>query len=330
MRRRIISFIYILVLGISLGINAYPTWAMDILNLGHAFPPESSVGRGAEHFAELVRTKSNGKVIIKVFPSGKLGSTSQLMEMVKNGSIDQSIIPTGLLATLDARVEVLELPFLFFSYNEADEFLEGKVGKSILRILSGKGVLGLCYFELGFLGIASKERPINKVEDYKGLLIRIGSSNMVESSIKLLGAQPIRLPMSEVYPALQRGLADATLTTVSSYRFFKYYEILPFLSLTNHFYVSYILIMNKAKLDHLTQKFKKILYEAAMESSKYQRDLSRQAEEEILKNMEDKGVKVVRAPDKKSMKKSVQPIYKNKKESLGCKDCKMFPWCCLW
>ncbi len=330
MRRRIISFIYILVLGISLGINAYPSWGMDILNLGHVFPPESSVGKGAERFADLVKTKSDGKVIIKVFPSGTLGSISQLMKMVKEGSINLSIIPTRLLATLDARVGVLELPFLFFSYNEADEFLEGKVGKSILRILSGEGVRGLCYFELGFLSIASKVRPINKVEDYKGLQIRIGSSDMVESSIRLLGAQPIRLPMAEVYVALQRGLADATLTTVSSYRFFKYYEILPFLSLTNHFYASHILIMNRTKLDRLPQKFQEILYVAAMESSKDQRDLSRQAEEKILKNMEDKGVKVVRAPDKKSMKKFVQPIYKKTKERLGCKDCKTFPWCCLW
>lgn len=330
MRRRIISFIYILVLGISLGINAYPSWAMEILNLGHEFPPESSVGKGAERFADLVKTKSDGEVIIKVFPSGTQGSISQLMEMVQGGFIDLAIIPIWLLATLDARVGVLELPFLFFSYNEADQFLEGKVGKSILRILSGKRVRGLCYFELGFLGIASKERPINKVEDYKGLRIRIGSLETVESSIRLLGAQPVRLPIGEVYVALQRGLADATLTTVSDYSFFKYYEILPFLSLTNHFYASHILIMNRTKLDRLPQKFQEILYAAAMESSKDQRDLSRQAEEKILKKIEGKGVEVVTAPDKKSMKNSVQPIYEKTKERLGCKDCKTFPWCCLW
>jgi len=252
------------------------------------------------------------------------------MEMVQGGSIDLAIIPTGLLATLDARVGVLDLPFLFFSYNEADEFLEGKVGKSILRILSGKGVLGLCYFELGFVDIASKMRPISKVEDYKGLLIRIGSSDMLESSIRLLGAQPIRLSMAEVYVALQRGLADATLTTVSGYSFFKYYEILPFLSLTNHFYDSYILIMNRMKIVRLSQKFQEIFHIAALESSKYQRDLSRKAEKTILKNIEDKGVEVVSAPDKKSMKNSVQPIYEKTKERLGCKDCKTFPWCCLW
>ena len=168
------------------------------------------------------------------------------------------------------------------------------------------------------------------MEDYKGLRIRIWSPETVASSIRLLGAQPVRMPVAEVYMALERGIADSTLATISSYSYFKYNEILPFLSLTNHFYISQVLIINKMRFDRIGPEFQKILSEAAIIASKYQREIFKKTEEEILKKMEEKGVKVIRNPDREAMREAVQPIYEETKKSLDCRDCKKFPWCCLW
>lgn len=330
MRMKGAILICVLALGGVLTIDISASYGTEVLRVGHIVSRESSVGKGVERFAELVESKTMGKLVIKVFPRSQLGGPKVLLDLVIKGGLALAVVPTRVLTTRIEKAMVLELPFLFLSYNEADKFLEGNVGKAILRLLSEAGVLGLCYFEHGLVGIASRVRAIYKVEDYRGLRIRIGSPQFVSDSVELLGASPITLPVEDVYFALQRGVADATLTTVTDFSHFKYNEILSYLSLTNHFYVSQILIVNRQRYDQLPLELRESLSQAASEASKYQRKLSRTGEEKILNHMEESGVKIVRGPDRLSMRKAVSPIYEEAKRLLDCSQCKKFPWCCIW
>ena len=322
-------FIRILLFSILFSMHSSNSWGTVVLKLGHADPPFLPVSKGAERFARNVESMSGGKMKVEVFPSGTLGSLLSLIPQVENGVIDFAIVPTRAIVPRVNKAIILELPFLFSSYEEVDRFLEGKVGTSILGLLSKTRLQGLSYFELGFVGIASRKQAIRKVEDYKGLKIRIGTPEMIEKSVALLGASTIKLPLAEVYTALERGVADAALTTTLTYDYFKYNEILPFLSLTNHLYASYVLIMNQKRLASLSPELNAIISEAAMDASRYERELSRKNENSILEDMEKKGVTVVRDPDRESMRKSVDPVYEETRKRLDCEDCKIFPWCCL-
>jgi tripartite ATP-independent transporter DctP family solute receptor len=321
---------WVIMFGFCLGIENGSSYGAEILKVGHLVPPESSIGKGVEHFARLVETKSGGKWIAKVYPKGQLGGAAQLLDQVVQGTLDLAVVPNPLLASRVEKVAVLELPFLFFSYEEADEFLEGKVGRGILRVLSNIGVSGLCYFEEGFMGIASRARAVRRVEDYRGLKIRIASPQFVSESIKLLGASPIRIPIAEVTSTLRMGAADATLTTVTTFSLFKFNEILPYLSLTNQFYVSQIMIVNSRRFEQIGLEVGRILSQAATEASTSQRESSRAYEQNTLRNMEETGVKVVKDPDRASMREAVSRIYEELRSRFDCSECKKFPWCCVW
>lgn len=299
------SLVYSLAFGIFLAMHASPSPEGEVPRLGHVFAPELPVWQGAERFAKLVR-------------------------QLERGVIDLVITPSGYLCSRVERTTVLEVPFLFASYAEADRFLEGKVGKAILRLLSETALGGLGYFETGFVGIAGRTRAVKTAEDYRGLRIRIGTPPMIERSVALLGAQSVKLPPAGVYKAVQQGFADATLTTALGYSRFKYNGILPFLSMTHHVYASQILIVNESKLDRLAPDFQQIITDAALEASGYERALSRGTEDRVLRDMEERGVEVVRPHDIASMREAVEPVYEKTKTRLQCQDCKIFPWCCLW
>ena len=152
------------------------------------------------------------------------------------------------------------------------------------------------------------------------------------TSLKLLGATPISVPVSETYHALQRGLGDSRLLTVKYYELGNYKEVAPFYSLTNHFYASQILFMNQQAFNKLSKKLKNILKISAVDTSKIQRNRSRNSEITTISKLKKQGVQVVSEPDIQRMQESMKPIYKEYsafwKKFINCDPCPFPPWCC--
>jgi len=299
--------------------------------LGHEKDPVSPISKGIANFSNLITGKSKDKYNVEAYGMSKLGKGRELLELVKIGMLDLAVIRASILVDAIAEIGVLNLPFLFNSHEEADEFIEGEAGKSILELLSNLDVKGLSYYEDGYVGIASNTKPIRDVLDYKGLKVRINSPQIVSSSLELLGAIPISLRYSEVSMAAQTGVIDATLLGVQNFSRFRYHEAFKHYSLTNQFYVSQILIINKKRFDDMSKGLRQIFTRSALESSYYQKHLSRKMERELLRSMEKKGVEIVRNPNKVAMKKAVSKIYDSLRElwrRINCSKCPLPPWCC--
>lgn len=214
-----------------------PAYARSIeLKLGHVSDAEWPIGLGITEFAKMVETESRGSCAIKVFPEGKLGSAVDLLKMVKVGNLDLALIPASVLASYAKEIGVLGMPFVFRTYEDADRFIEGSAGDAVLRALSEIGIIGLSYYELGMIDIATNAKPIRNVQDYKGLKVLINSSEIVLSSIRLLGATPSITSPRESYHALQRGMGDSILTSVLFYDLRHYKDVAPNLSITHQFY----------------------------------------------------------------------------------------------
>ena len=331
LKRNFISFFIVITL-FSVLIPSPANGKTLILKLGNTNSPELPISKGVYQFSELAKKESQGQCIIEIIPQRTLGPVEDVFEMVKKGILDLALLPTPLLSRYVRQTGILELPFAFRTYKDADRFIEGDGGKSVLKLFLDIGLIGLSYYEHGMVGIATRKIPVKKVGDYRGLGILVNSREIVFSSIRQLGATPIRLPSAEVYVALERGLGDSSLITPLFFDLRGYEKVTRYFSLTNHFYSAQILIINKQKFDSLPKNLQQIITRVGVDTARYQRELSREIEKNILDKMESKSVGIVRNPDVIGMQEAMKPIYAENKSLwaglLDCAKCPFPPWCC--
>jgi len=251
---------------------------------------------GMEKFAELVAAKSGGKMTVKVFPGGTLGSDQANVSALQGGTLEMASMNSGIFASLAKEFAIFDFPFMFANTKEADAVVDGAVGKDLHAKLAEKGVVGLAYYELGFRNITNGKRPITKVEDLDGLKLRVIPNPINVDWVKALGANPTPLPWPEVYAALEQHAVDGQENPVATINSAKLYEVQKHLVLTNHQYNPQSVVISKKFWDKLSAAEQKILQDAATESAKYQREQSRSQAAAILDNLKKNGMQVTELP----------------------------------
>ena len=266
-------------------------------------------GIGAERFAELVSQKSGGKMQVKLYPGGSLGSDMQMVSSLQGGTIDLSVMVPGSLVGQSKEFGIFDLPFLFKDAQESDLVLDGPFGKKLLERLPEKGLVGLSYWDHGFRNMTTSKKPIVKVEDFEGLKLRVQQIPIYIDMMKALGANPIALPFTELYTALENGTVDGQDNPLTSIVGSKLHEAQKFLSITRHTYNPLVVLASKKTWDKLTPDEHKILIDAANEAKPYQRKVSRDAEAKALDVIKAAGLKVneVSPAEIERMRAKVQP-----------------------
>ena len=285
----------------------------------HVQPKESHFEVGVQRFAELVSQKSNKKITIKSFPAAMLGGDMQTVQALRSGTIDMTTLPPGLLVGLSKEFAVFDLPFLFNSFQEADELLDGKVGQKLME-KAPPGLVGLVYWDHGFRNVSNSKRPIAKMEDFQGLKIRVSQSPMIIESIQGLGSNPLPMPFTEVYTSLETKAVDGQENPTAVFESNKFFEVQKYLSLTRHQYNPLIVLVSKKIWEQLNDDERKLLKEAADETRDYQRQVSREMEKKALDLVKAKGAVVneVPAQEVERMRAKLVPVSeKLAKEQVG-------------
>jgi tripartite ATP-independent transporter DctP family solute receptor len=245
---------------------------------------------GGEKLGELVSQKSGGKMTVKVFAAGVLGGDVQALSAVQGGTIDFTVMNSGILQTQVKEFAIFDFPFLFLSGKQADSVLDGPFGKKMADMLPEKGLVNLAYWELGFRQLTNSKRPVKSLEDIAGLKIRVIQSPIYLDTWSALGANPVPMPFTEVYTALEQKVIDGQENPFSVIQTSKFNEIQKHLAVTNHMYNPQSLLMSKKVWDRLTKDEQKILMDAAKEATVVQRKFSRDAADqsivELKKTME--------------------------------------------
>jgi len=187
------------------------------------------------------------------------------------------MLNSRILASQVKDVEVFDFPFMFASAKEADAVVDGPFGEKLEAKLQEKGIVGLAYFELGFRQMTNSKRAINTVDDIAGLKLRVIPNAINVDWVKALGANPTPLAFPEVYAALEQKAIDGQENPLSVIQANKFFEVQKFLTLTNHQYNPQSLIFSKKVFDTLSPAEKKLIEEAALEASKFQRQVNRDA-----------------------------------------------------
>ncbi|HVL75716.1 MAG TPA: TRAP transporter substrate-binding protein [Noviherbaspirillum sp.] len=290
------------------------------VKLGYVPIEAHPVGQGVNRFIELVKTKSNGRINITPYSSGKLGNEPQMQSSLQGGFLEIMVGPTSNLVGSIKEFGIFDLPFFYADFKAVDAVMDGRVGRQLFDKLDSINMVGLAYWDNGFRHMTNARRPVQKVEDIKGLKIRVIPNPLFISTFRALGANPVPMPYPELYNALESKAVDAQETPVGLIEASKFYEVQKYLTLSGHIYTPYVLLASKRWFSSLSDADKKLVLEAAAESAPYQRGLSRDNADRIAHQvLKGHGMEVTTlAPAEHArMREMVRPVVDKFSDVIG-------------
>ncbi|MDP2680931.1 MAG: TRAP transporter substrate-binding protein [Rhodoferax sp.] len=288
-------FTSLLVIGLVAG--TVGTVSADTLRFASESPRTDTQSIAGQRFNELLKAKTNGALDIKIFADSSLGAFQAAIAGVRGGTIDMAVSGSANFGGMVPLLGIFDIPFMFKDTAHAYRVLDGKVGQDMLDKLGEFGMKGLAFWDNGWREMTNNLRPINTPADVKGIKIRTTGSPAHIEAFKLLGANPLPMPLAELYTALEMKTVDAQEHPLGVLWSAKLYEVQKHLSLTNHAYSALIVVMNKAKFDALPPAQQKALVEAAREAGQYQRKLNNEGMAKIVADLKKAGMQVVENVD---------------------------------
>jgi tripartite ATP-independent transporter DctP family solute receptor len=293
-----------------------------VIYFSHVVAENTPKGLAAQKFAELVEKKTNGRVKVEVFPNGSLYSDGEEMDALLRGDV-QMIAPSFSKVTeLIPEWQVLDLPFLFQDYHDVKRAFTGSVGKQLLAMLDQKGIKGLALWSNGFKQMMSTAHPLVYPDDFRGLRFRIMPSEVIEKQFRLLGGEPIVVPFDHVYRSLEKHEFDGQENTISNIYSKGFYKFQPYLTISNHGYLGYAVMMNKSFWESLPKDIQQEISEAIQETTKWNLQQSKtQNEQELEKIKQNENIHIyeLSEAEKKQWEQKFAPLYDQFTKEFGGK-----------
>ena len=296
--RRILSLIVAAIL-ISGGLywgNALAQEKTVSLKLAHINVAEGMIDKQAKRFAELVASKTKGRVKVDVYPASQLGNMTEMLEGVSLGTINMCLESEGMLLIFDKDYQIFQIPFLItkeiVAKNEFIKELRERVRvKNNIRVLSGQGWRPPFH-------LLTQKRGIKTPDELQGIKIRQVQSKVQIDVWNGIGATAVPIPWGEVYMALAQGLVNGMVHNVLQVYEEKLYEQLNYCTLLESLMVWQTVLINEKVYAGLSPDIQKAMNESAIEAGSYFTDLATSLEGDARKNMEKSGMKFIEADRK--------------------------------
>jgi TRAP-type transport system periplasmic protein len=267
-----------------------------LIRFGYGLNEQSNQGRAAKFFAEQVEKASGGKMKVRAIGAAALGPDTQMQQALIGGAQEMMVGSTATLVGITKEMALWDTPFLFNNTKEADAILDGPIGTKVIDKLQPKGLVGLAYWENGFRNLTNSKRPVTKMEDLDGIKLRVMQNNVYLDSFRSLGANAIPLPFSELFSALETKTVDGQENPYNTILSSKFYEVQKYLSVTNHVYSPWIVLVSKKWWDGLSKDEQKILSDAAKASRDFERKDTRDEGAKALADLKSKGMQINELP----------------------------------
>ncbi|MFZ6779633.1 TRAP transporter substrate-binding protein [Undibacterium sp. Ji83W] len=291
-----------------------------VIKFSHVVSNDTPKGKAAERFKELAEKATKGRVKVEVYANSTLYKDKEELEALQLGAVQMlapSLAKFGPLGVKE--FEVFDLPYIFPSKDVLYAVTEGQIGKDLMKKLEPKGIIGLGFWDNGFK-IMSANKPMHLPADLKGQKLRIQSSKVLDAQMRALGANPQVLAFSEVYQALQTGVVDGTENPPSNLYTQKMHEVQKHVTVTNHGYLGYAVIVNKKFWDGLPADIRAQLDEAMKSATKYANAIAQQENDNALEAVKKSGkttVYVLTDKEKAEWRKALLPVQKEMEGRIG-------------
>lgn len=251
-----------------------------VLKFSHVVSDDSPKGRAARRWAESVARRSGGRVEIQVFPNSTLYKDGEELEALKKGYVQIIAPATSKLTKAATAWQLLDLPFFFQDITEVHRVVDGKVGQDLALTLLPRGMRVLAFWDNGFKQMTAN-RSLQSVRDFQGLRFRIMDSPVLVEQFRSLGAEPVTMDFSDVYSALERHQVEGGENTPSNLYSKKLYQLQKHLTVSNHGYLGYALLVNARQWQALPADVRELLTTTLAEVTAWER------QEALGQNLED-------------------------------------------
>lgn len=299
--------------------SALAQFADRTIRVSNGVAKEHPVGNGVAKMTECLATKSGGKMKLQAFWGGALGGDLQATQALRSGTQEMVITSSSPLVGILPDLGVFDLPFLFANSAEADKILDGEFGKYMSDKLPGVGLVNLAYWENGFRNLTNSRKPVEKLEDFQGIKLRVMQNNVFLDTFKTLGTNAVPMAFQEVFAALETKAIDGQENPFVTIDTSKFHEVQKYLSITNHAYTPFLVLYSKQLFDGLSADEQKALRDCAVEGQAEQRKVSRALSDKSLAALKEKGMTIITfsEAEQKRLRDAVKPVYERASATIG-------------
>ena len=316
MFKKILAAVVTLALALPLSAQAAPI----IIKFSHVVANDTPKGQAANYFKKLAEERTKGRVKVEVYPNSQLFKDKEEMEALQMGSVQMLAPSLAKFAPLGLKeFELFDLPFIFDDYNELHKVTQGPVGAKLLKKLETKGLIGLAYWDNGFK-VMSANKPLKNVTDMRGLKMRIQSSKVLDSQMRSVGAIPQVLAFSEVYQALQTGVVDGTENPPSNLYTQKMHEVQKYVTMSNHGYLGYAVLVNKKFWMGLPTDIRAALESSMKDATAFANSVAKKDNDEAMAGVKKSGksqIITLTPAERAAWKKAMDKTHKENMGRIG-------------
>ena len=286
------------------------------IKLAHLAPTNDPRHASLTQFANLIEKKTNGSITVKIFPSSTLGKDREIFEQLQSG-VTELALNGGIVTNFYKKWSIINMPYLWRDQAAIREFLAGPTGKSWIDEMESKtGVRVLAFYDRNPRILTTKPKAINKVEDLKGLKIRVPRIDSFLDTWRAFGVQPVPMSSSEFYMGLKLGTIDGMENPIEVMYHWKIYEVSKYLSQTNHMRAVLYLTASKKFLDSLSPAERKVIQEAADESALMHTQKTDKDARELVGKLTEKGM-IITEPDLTGFKARANKVHEKYMDTFG-------------
>ena len=283
--------------------------AETTLRIGTVLAPDDPMGQGLEKFAAEVAEATAGEVVVEIFHNSQLGDTTEMLDQARAGAAVGTVTDVARLSEFVPSLAIMSAPFLFDTYEQADQFAlsdaylgwgDDLAEKAGLVMLASNWYQGARH--------ALTQKPVSGPADLGGVRMRtIGAPVWIET-IRAMGAEPTPIPWGEVYSALQLGTIDAAEAQPTAIRGAKLYEVVKHVTKTGHIQLVTALVVSADAYNELSDEHKKIVRDLAVENGRFASNMTIEMGDKALEEVAATGVTISEV-DLAPFKEAVAPVY---------------------
>lgn len=308
-----------ILVGAMLWSGAAPAQTITI-KFSHVVAPDTPKGKAAEKFKQLAEAATKGRVKVELYPNSQLYKDGDELEALQRGAVQMLAPSTSKFGPLGVReFEVFDLPYIFDNTETVYRVTDGEVGQKLMAKLEPKGIRGLAFWDNGFKEF-SCSKPLRKPSDFRGVKLRIQSSKVLAATVRQLGGVPQVMAFSEVYTAMQQGVVDGAENPISNLYTQKMHEVQKHLTISDHSYLVYAVIVNRKFWDGLPPDVRTALEGAMKDATRYERAIAAKENADALALVKQAGTTEVYALDAKQRqewKQALLPVHKEFESVIG-------------
>ena len=285
-----------------------------VLTLAHGLSETHTVHIAMTQFAEEVNEKTDGRVQVKIFPNGQLGSENENLEQLQAGVIAMTKVSAPGLATYNEAYNAFGLPYIFNDTEDFYHVMDSQQMQDFFLSTGDDGFVTLTYYTSGARSFYTKDRAIRTPADLKGLKIRTMDSQMAIDMMNCLGGSATVMGYSDIYTGMQQGVIDGAENNVTALR--DHGDVTKYYCFDEHTRIPDMVIIASSVWNKFSDEQKSIVAECAATATEEYKDAWKKFEDEVLdKAVNQNGVELVKDVDIAAFQAAVQPIYDNLKTS---------------